>query len=104
MKFGIGIEGTKEASELCRAVCAVREQLRRYELLAGPLEGELKEVLRQLSDVLCPHSIEELDRQVKELDEKDPDWVHGYVRCGTTVTWSSRPRSPEHPLWNLYPH
>jgi hypothetical protein len=104
MKFSTGMAGKKEASALCKDVCAVRERLGRHELLAEPLEAAFKEVLSQLSDLLCPYPVEKLDRRVKELDEKDPDWVHGYVRCGPTVTWFDQPRSPEHPLWNLYPH
>jgi hypothetical protein len=90
MKFSIGIEGTKEASALCNAVCALRERLRRHELLPGPLEAEFKEVLSRLSDVLCPYPVEQLDSRVKELDEKYPDWVHGYARCGTVARAGTR--------------
>src|SRR5579863_4164656 len=70
MKFSTGMEGKKEASALCKDVCAVRERLRRHELLAEPLEAAFKEVLSQLSDLLCPYPVEKLDRRVKELDDK----------------------------------
>jgi hypothetical protein len=104
MKFSASEEGRKEASVLCNELYALRERLRRHELLTGPLEAALKELLSRLTDFVNPYSTEELDKRVKELDEKFPDWVHGYVRSGTGLTWFDRPRSPEHPLWDLYPH
>jgi hypothetical protein len=104
MKFSSGTAGHKEASALCNELYALRERLRRLELLTAPLEAELKELLGRLTDFVSPHPTAELDERIKELDEKNPDWVHGYTRSGTGVTWYDRPRSPDHPLWDLYPH
>lgn len=100
------MEGNRngEAHAIVRAICELREMLRRNGMLTRPLETELAKPLGQLTDVLCPYSAEELDRHVKKLDEKFPEWEHWYTRCGTTVTWHDRPRSPEHPLWHLYNH
>jgi|ERR1700678_3743302 hypothetical protein len=104
MKFSSDPAGRKQASALCNELYALRERLRRLDLLAAPLEAGLKELLGRLTDFVNPYSTEELDKWVKGLDEKFPDWVHGYTRSGTGVTWHDRPRSPEHPLWDLYPH
>jgi hypothetical protein len=99
-----GIEGKREARTMFRAIDDLRRLLGKHDMLTEPLETELQKLRRQLTDILCPYSAEELDRHVKELDEKFPDWEHGYVRSGATVTWHDRPKSPEHPLWHFYPH
>lgn len=104
MKFAPGEEGKKEASALCNELYALRERLRRHELLTGPVETALKELLDRVTDFVNPYSTEELDKRVKELDEKFPDWIHGYTRAGRSVIWHDRPRSPDHVLWDLYPH
>jgi hypothetical protein len=104
MKVSPGIEGKREAHAIFRAVSNLREMLRKHDMLTESLEAGLADLRSQLTDILNPYSVEELDRRVKELDEKFPDWEHGYVRCGMTVTWHDRPKSPEHPLWNLFPH
>lgn len=98
------LEGKKEAQELFREVNGLYNMLRQRDMLAGALETGLRELRSQLTDILCPHSVEELDQRVKELDEKFPEWEHWYHRCGTTVTWCDRPRSPEHPLWKYHHH
>lgn len=102
MKLSPGTAGKKEAQTVFRAIDSLRELLTNHDMLTGSLETELKELRHQLTDFLCPYSVEELDRQVQELDEKFPDWEHGYTRCGTTVTWHGKPRSPDHPLRDLY--
>ena len=104
MKVSPGTEGMKEAQTMFRAIDGLRELLTNHDMLTGSLEAELKNLRDQLTDFLCPYSAEELDKQVRELDEKFPDWEHGYTRCGATVTWHDRPKSPEHPLWHSYSH
>ena len=64
----------------------------------------LRELRAQLTDVISPCTVEQLDKRVAELDAKFPDWAHFYHRVGTMVTWHDRPRSPDHPLWQFYPH
>jgi hypothetical protein len=58
----------------------------------------------RLTELINPCPVEELDQRMVELDAKFPDWEHSYHRVGTLVTWSSRPRSPDHVLWKYYPH
>jgi hypothetical protein len=70
-------------------------------------DGELaalRELRLLLTDLINPYSVEQLDKRIAELDARFPDWEHFYHRVGTTVTWHSRPRSPDHPLWHFYPH
>jgi hypothetical protein len=103
MEIRPGADGKKDARTMLRAIDGLRELLRNHDMLPGSLEAELQELRSQLTDILCPFSVEELDRHVKELDEKFPDWEHRYIRCGATVTWHDKPRSPEHPLWHFFP-
>jgi hypothetical protein len=91
MKFEPGIEGKKEARKLFGKVNDLYNVLRDLGMLTGSLEAGLRELRDQLTDILCPYPVEELDRHVKALDEKFPDWEHWYIRCGTTVTWCDRP-------------
>ncbi len=95
MKFGAGSAGTKEASSLYNAIWDVCERLERHDLLSARLNAELKEVRHDLSLFLCPYPIEELDRKVKEYDEKLPELLNGYTLSGRTVTWHSRRRKPQ---------
>lgn len=104
MEIGSGIEGKKEAHKVFHAVNDLYNMLRHRDMLTESLEAELKALRSQLTDILCPYTVEELDRHVERLNEKLPDWEHRYIRCGTTVTWHGGPKSPEHPLWNLFPH
>lgn len=94
MQFSAGSEGKKEASLLCNAVSDVCERLERHGLMSGPLAAELKEVRYRLSVFLCPFPIAELDRQVKERDEKFPEWDNGYTLAGRAVIWHTRRKSP----------
>lgn len=91
MKLKPGLEGNKEARRLFRKVSTLYDALRELDMLTGPLEIELDELRGQLTDILCPYTVQELDRHVKELNEKFPDWEHWYSRCGATVTWCDRP-------------
>jgi hypothetical protein len=89
---------------------AGRVYRRANERYIGPdvmTDGELaalREVRLLLTDLINPCSVERLDKRIAELDAKFPDWEHFYHRVGTLVTWHSRPRSPDHPLWHLHHH
>jgi polyhydroxyalkanoate synthesis regulator phasin len=78
----------------------------RYQLdvLTKAEREALRELRDQLTDLISPYTIEELDKEIEALNAKFPDWEHFYHRIGKTVTWYDRPRSPEHPLWQLFPH
>lgn len=102
MKVSPGMAGKREAQTIFWAIGDLREMLRKHDMLTESTEAGLQELRCELTDFLCPYSVGELDRRVKELDEEFPDWEHGYIRCGTTVTWRDRPRSPEHPLWHYF--
>jgi hypothetical protein len=92
----------KQARTVFRAVADLRQTLRSLDVLPGSLDAELGDLCEQLTDMICPYSVEECDRHVKKLNEAIPDWEHWYKRYGEGVTWHDRPRSPEHPLWHLY--
>jgi hypothetical protein len=86
-EFDSGVEGKKEAHEIFRAANELYNMLRHRDVLPEPLEAALKDYRAQLTDIICPYSVEQLDRRVKELEEKLPDLEHRYIRCGTIVTW-----------------
>jgi hypothetical protein len=56
MKFSSDPAGRKQASALCNELYALRERLRRLDLLAAPLEAGLKELLGRLTDFVNPYS------------------------------------------------
>jgi hypothetical protein len=85
-----GTEGKKELHVIFRAVDGLLKLLQQHDMLPDPLEAALLELRDQLTDHLCPYTIEQLDAEKKKLDERFPNYEHRYHRCGTTVTWSDR--------------
>src|SRR5262245_65098478 len=96
MHDGPAAPGTTPATQKLKAAHrAVDELLHEHrDLLADPLATELRKLHDQLSEKLCPYPARELDARVKVLNEQSPDYEVWYVRCGTTVTWCDRRRTP----------
>lgn len=99
IEFKPGLEAKKEAQEIFKAVNDLYNLLSQRDMLIVSLEAGLKEMRSQLTDILSPYSVEELDLTVKKQDERFPEYEHWYTRCGTGVAWHGNPKSPEHRFW-----
>lgn len=73
-----------------RAADDLLRLLKQHGRLGGSLEGGLRELRGDLTEVLCPYTVEQLDAHKKVLDERYPQYEHWYIRCGSTVTWCDR--------------
>jgi hypothetical protein len=87
MRLSPGPDGKKEAHAIYRALREICQLLAKHDMLPDPMEAELKALCDQMTDILCPYPVSRLDQRLKELDDKFPDFEHGYVRSGTTITW-----------------
>jgi hypothetical protein len=90
MSVNPGMESTKEAQIVFRAVDDLLKLLTEHDMLPGPLEAGLRQLRDQLTDKLCPYPIEQLEAEKKQLNERFPRYDHWYIRCGSTVTWCDR--------------
>jgi len=73
-----------------RATDDLLHLLKHHDQLGGSLEAALRELRGELTDVLCPYTVEQLDAHKRLLDAREPRYEHWYIRCSGTVTWCDR--------------
>ncbi|MBV9450054.1 MAG: hypothetical protein JO345_29620 [Streptosporangiaceae bacterium] len=84
--------GKDVARTVFRTADDLLKLLERYDMLSESLEAGLRELRAELTDTLCPYTVEQLDAEKRKLDERFPEFEHRYTRCGSIVTWSDRRR------------